>query len=95
MKIIVLITFEPFLDIKSNFKIEDIDVKIFNKFKLEKLLTYKNLLKQINSKNEINFNSKKFSRNFIDKLDLKFDLAYGRLNYSKNFSISDNIFNAR
>ena len=90
-----LIVFEPFLDIKSNFKIDDIDIEIFNKFKIEKLLTYKNLLKQINSKNEINFNSKKFSRNFIDKLDLKFDLAYGRLNYSKNISISNNIFNCK
>jgi len=90
-----LIIFEPFLDIKSNFKIDDIDVKIFNKFKLEKLLIYKNLIKQINFKNEINFNSKKFSRNFIDKLDLKFDLAYGRLNYSKNISILDNIFNCK
>ena len=91
----ILIIFEPFLDIKSNFKIDDIDVEIFNKFKLEKILTYKNLLKQINSKNEINFNSKKFSHNFINKLNLKFDLAYGRLNYSKNISISDNIFNCK
>ena len=91
----ILIIFEPFLDIKSNFKIDDIDVEIFNKLKLEKILTYKKLLKQINSKNEINFNSKKFSHNFIDKLDLKFDLAYGRLNYSKNISISDNIFNCK
>jgi len=90
-----LIVFEPFLDIKSNYKINDIDIEIFNNFKIEKLLTYKNLLKQINSKNEINFNSKKFSRNFIDKLDLKFDLAYGRLNYSKNISISNNIFNCK
>ena len=90
-----LIIFQPFLDIKSNFKIDDIDVEIFNKLKLEKLLTYKNLLKQINSKNEINFNSKKFNRSLIDKLNLKFDLAYGRLNYSKNISISDNIFNCK
>jgi hypothetical protein len=90
-----LIIFKPFLDIKSNFKINDINVEIFNKFKLEKLLTYKNLLKQINSKNEINFNSKKFSRNFVDTLDLKFDLAYGRLNYSKNISLSDNIFDCK
>ena len=90
-----LIIFEPFLDIKSNFKIDDVEVKIFNKFKIEKLLTYKNLLKQINSKNEINFNSKKFNRNFIDKLDLKFDLAYGRLNYSKKIFFSDNILNCK
>ena len=89
------ITFEPFLDSNSNFKIEDIDVKIFNKLNLEKLLIHKNILKKINSKNKVNFNSKKFSYNFIDKLDLKFDLAYGRLNYSKIFFLSDNIFKCK
>jgi len=89
----IIIIFEPFLNIKSNLKIDDIDIKIFNKLKIEKILTFKNLLKKINSKNEINFNSKKFNRNFIDKLDLKFDLAYGRLNFLKIISISDNIFN--
>ena len=89
------ITFEPFLDSNSNFKIEDIDVKIFNKLNLEKLLIHKNILKKINSKNKVNFNSKKFSYNLIDKLDLKFDLAYGRLNYSKIFFLSDNIFKCK
>ena len=89
------ITFEPFLDSNSNFKIEDIDVKIFNKLNLEKLLIHKNTLKKINSKNKVNFNSKKFSYNLIDKLDLKFDLAYGRLNYSKIFFLSDNIFKCK
>jgi len=89
------ITFEPFLDSNSNFKIEDIDVKIFNKLNLEKLLVHKNILKKINSKNKVNFNSKKFSYNLIDKLDLKFDLAYGRLNYSKSFFLSDNIFKCK
>ena len=89
------ITFEPFLDSNSNFKIEDIDVKIFNKLNLEKLLIHKNILKKINSKNKVNFNSKKFSYNLIDKLDLKFDLVYGRLNYSKIFFLSDNIFKCK
>ena len=55
-------------------------------------MMFQKILKQINSKNEINFKSKKFSRSFIDKLNLKLDLAYGRLNYSKNFFISDDIF---
>ena len=89
------ITFEPFLDSNSNFKIEDIDVKIFNKLNLEKLLIHKNILKKINSKNKVNFNSKKFSYNLIDKLDLKFDLVHGRLNYSKIFFLSDNIFKCK
>ena len=47
------------------------------------ILLRKNILKQINTKNVVKFNSKKFSRSFFDKLNLKFDLAYGRLNYSK------------
>ena len=55
----------------------------------------KNILKEINTKNEVNFNSKKFSRNFINKLNLKFNLAYGRLSYSKNLFISDNNFQCK
>ena len=86
-----LITLEPFLDSKSKFEIEDIDLEIFKQLKLDKLLKSKDILKQINTKNEINFKSKKFSRSFFDKLNLKFDLAYGRLNYSKKLSISNDI----
>ena len=90
-----LITLEPFLDSSSKFEIEDIDIEIFEQFKLDKLLKSKNILKQINTKNEINFNPKKFSRSFFDKLNLKFDLAYGRLNYSKKLSISDDILQCK
>ena len=84
-----IITINPFLNTISKFKIEDIDANIFYKLNLEKLLKTKEILKKINSKNEINFISKKFSRNPIDELNLKIDLAYGRLNYSKKISISD------
>ena len=56
------------------------------------MLKSKNFIKKINSKNEINFKSKKFSNNFIDQLDLKINLAYGRINYSKKILISDDIF---
>jgi len=90
-----LITFKPFLDSISDFKVDDINVEIFNKLKLERLFAYKNILKKINSKNQINFNSKKFTRSFIDEVDLKFDLAYGRLNYSKIFSFFDSTFKCK
>ena len=90
-----LITLEPFLDSSSKFEIEDIDLEIFKQFKLVKLLKSKDILKQINTKNEVNFQSKKFSRSFFDKLNLKFDLAYGRLNYSKKLSISNSIFRCK
>jgi hypothetical protein len=90
-----LITLKPFLDSNSKFEIEDIDLEIFNKLKIDKLLNSKDVLKQINTKNEFNFNSKKFSRSFFDKIYLKFDLAYGRLNYSKKLLISDDIFQCK
>ena len=90
-----LITLKPFLDGNLNFEIESINIKKFNKFTFEKLSIYKDILKKINTKNEINFKSKKLSRNIIDELNLKIDLAYGRLNYSKFFSISDNIFKCK
>ena len=90
-----LITLKPFLDSNSKFEIEDIDLEIFKQFKLDKLLKSKDILKQINTKNEVNFKSKKFSRSFFDKLNLKFDLAYGRLNYSKKLSTSNDIFRCK
>ena len=86
-----LITLEPFLNSSSKFEIEDIDSEIFKKLKTDKLLSYKNILKRINTKNEFNFKSKKFSRSLFDKLYLKFELAYGRLNYSKKLSMLDDV----
>ena len=48
------------------------------------------MIKKINTNNQIKFKSKKFSRNLIDSLDLKINLAYGRLNYLKKISIKEN-----
>ena len=90
-----LITLEPFFNSNSKFEIEDIDVETFKQFKIGDLLKSKFILKQINTKNEVSFNSKKFSRSFFDKLNLKFDLAYGRLNYLKKLSISDDVFQCK
>ena len=87
-----LIIFKPFLDINSKYIIEEFNPHILEKINLNELLKSKNFIKKINSKNEINFKSKKFSNNFIDQLDLKINLAYGRINYSKKILISDDIF---
>ena len=59
------------------------------------LLTQKDIIRKINSKNQIYFKSNKFSKNFINDLNLKIDLAYGRLNYIKNFSINENFFECK
>ena len=90
-----LITLEPFLDSNSKFEIEDLDVKIFKKLRINKLLKSKDILKQINTKNEVIFISNKFNRSFVDKFNLKFDLAYGRLSYLKKLSISNDIFQCK
>ena len=86
------ITYRPFFSLNSNFEVEDINVKLLKEINIEKILTSKNLIKKINTKNEINFKSKKFDRKLIDDLNLNFDLAYGRLRYSKKISISENFF---
>jgi len=87
-----LIILKPFLDVALKFDIVSINSKVLSNLVIEELLEFKDVIKKINSKNEINFKSKKLSRNFIDDLHLKIDLAYGRANYKNNFSISDSLF---
>ena len=59
---------------------------------LSYLLNSKDLIKKINLENEIIFNSKKFSRDLIDNLNIKTNLAYGRMFIEKEFSISQSFF---
>jgi len=87
-----LITYNPFFSLNSNYSIEDINIKLFKDLNLNKILGSKNIIKKINSFNIINYESKKFSKNLIDNLNLKINLSYGRLIYSKIFTISDSVF---
>ena len=84
---------QPFFYINSKYKIEEINKKILKKINFDKIFESKNFLKKINSSNEFNYKSKNFSNNLIDDLNLKIDLAYGRINYLKNISISENFLN--
>ena len=87
-----LITFAPFLDIKTNFELEELNIEIFRKFNFTKLLELKNIIKKINSKNNITYKPKYFSKSFIEDLNLKVDLAHGRIDYKKDFLIKKNLF---
>ena len=90
------IVLEPFVELKSKFEIEEVNTKFLKKkINLKKLLASKDLIKKINSKNEFNFVSKKFSRNLINKMHLKADLAFGRMNFIKDIYIADNFFTCR
>ena len=63
------------------------------KINIKKLLDSKNILRKINSQSEITFLSKKFTRKFLNDINLKIDLAYGRMNFSKKSSVANNILN--
>ena len=79
------ITFDPFFEIESKTEIEDFNFENFKNLDIEKILVFKNVLKKINFKNELIIIPKKFRFNQIENFNLKTDLAYGRINYSKNF----------
>jgi len=85
-----LINLSPFFEIVSKIYIENINTQLLKEIDFYGLLNSKDLIKKINSKNEINFKAAKFGRNTIDELKLKADFAYGRLNYSKRTLISKN-----
>ena len=86
------IIYQPFFYLHSFFEIEDINVGILKNIDIKKNLASKEFIKKINTKNEINFKSKKFSQSLIDDLNLDISIAYGKLVYFKKFSISNNFF---
>ena len=90
-----LITFRPFFKIETNFELEEFDGEILKKINFVKLLEINNIIKKINSKNTIIYKPKKFSKNFVEDLNLKIDLANGILNYDKDFLIEKNFFKCK
>ena len=86
------IILNPFLDINTNFIIEEFNPKILKKISFNQILKLKEKIKKINSTNIIYFKPQKFSKNLVNNLNLKINLAYGRINYKKKFFIADNIF---
>ena len=73
------IIFSPYLSIDLKSSIKDINMRLFYELNLKKILENKEFLKKLNTNQEIEFISKKFSRNLIKKLNLKFSLAYGKI----------------
>ena len=51
------------------------------------------MIKKINSKNIINFESKKLIGNIVDKIELNTDLKYGRLDIKKKIAIKNTDLN--
>ena len=70
---------------ESFINVTEFNALIFKDLDLDKLLENKNLIKKINIKNQLKFESSKLPHDFIEELNLKVDLAYGSLSYSKSF----------
>ena len=87
-----IITIDPYFGSDSNFIVEDINFDLINKLNLKKFISSKNIIRKRISKNEVSYKPKKFSKSMIDKFNLKLDLAYGQLNYQKEFYIEENLF---
>ena len=83
------IILNPFLDINSNFIIDELNTQILKKIEFIKLVKFKDLIRKINNKSEIKFKPKKFNKFFFEDLNLKINLAYGRMNYSKKLFIAN------
>ena len=77
----------PFFKINLTSKVKDINPDLIEELDIEEILSFKNFIKKINAKHNINFKPKKFSTNFINTLNVKINLAYGRLNLFKEFFI--------
>ena len=84
------ITYQPFFSSNLIINIDDINMKFLKNINIDKIFFSKDLIKRFNTKNEINFKSKKLSRNLIDDLNLNINIAYGRLVYQKKIFISGN-----
>ena len=85
------IILNPFFEINNEFIIEEFNARLLKKINLNKFLKFKDFFREINSKSEIIYKPKKFDSKFFDDLNLKINLAYGRVNYSKILLISGDI----
>ena len=89
------ILLNPFLEFYLETQMVHLNNKLFKNINLETVLDFKNIIKKININTYLGFKQKRFSRSIIDKLNMKINLAYGRLNIEKNFVISESEFKCK
>ena len=85
------IILNPFFETNTEFIIEEFNTQILKKINFTKFLKFKDFFREINNKSEIIYKPKKIDSKFFDNLNLKINLAYGRMNYSKILLISGDI----
>ena len=82
------IAYSPFFNSSSVINIIDFDQDLIIKFNLEKIYSYREILKKLNSKININYKNKNLFKGVIDNYYFDLDLIYGRLFFSNKFIIT-------
>ena len=82
------IIYSPFFKSSSTINIIDFDKDLIGKLKLEKIYSYREILKKLNSEMNINYENKKFFKNIIDNYYFNLNLTYGRIFFSNKFVIA-------
>ena len=90
-----IILLKPFLEINLDTQIVNLNNKLFKKINLDSVLNSKDIIKKINSNINFGYKQKRFSGSIIDNLNVKINLAYGRLNIEKSFLISESEFKCK
>ena len=87
--------FKPFFYTNFSTLIKSINTDLIMNLDIENLLKFKDLIKRLNGQHNITFENKKFYGSIVEKLNIKNDIEYGRLNITKNFEISDSKFQCK
>ncbi len=82
------IAYSPFFNSSSTINIINFDKDLIGKIKLEKIYSYREIFKKLNSKININYDNKKLFKDIIDNYNFSLDLTYGRLFFSNKFIIT-------
>ena len=86
------IQLKPFFSLNQKLEIRNFNPEILKNIDILKFLNYKSLIKKLNSKNNLIYKRNRFGRSLIENFESKSELAYGRLTFSKFFSILENKF---
>ena len=83
-----LIKYNPFFNTQTIVDINFINKDLVSAINVEKILEYKNIIKKLNSKIDLNYKNKNLFINIIENFSSTLNLAYGRLSFINKFKIT-------
>ena len=90
-----ILEFKPYFKNNMDFDIKNISTDLFKDLNIGTILESKDLIKRLNTENELIFRTSKFTGNLIKDLKINVKLNFGRLDFFKNFLISNSTFSCQ